>query len=165
LKPGKNNSNIIAWRLATLAWAIWIFGMSTASFGDQQSRSMLARILSFQPLNVSEPTLNLLNALSRKVGHLSEYAVLCFLIYQSLADATGWRWHPRRAVWSLALAAAYSLTDEFHQIFVPGRHASLFDCGIDTIGAAIAMLLVYAVSRLHDIKATDARPSVAARTQ
>jgi len=46
----------------------------------------------------------------------------------------------RRAAWCVLAAGLYSLTDEFHQIFVPGRHASLLDCGLDTLGASVAML-------------------------
>jgi VanZ family protein len=45
-------------------------------------------------------------------------------------------------LWCVFIAAAYSLTDEFHQMFVPGRHASLMDCGVDTTGAAIAVAIV-----------------------
>jgi VanZ family protein len=41
------------------------------------------------------------------------------------------------AAWLLALL--YACSDEFHQIFVAGRHASLLDIGIDAIGAAIAL--------------------------
>ena len=60
----------------------------------------------------------------------------------------GFRWRPRQASWCVVVASAYSLTDELHQVFSPGRHASLIDCGIDTTGAAIAMVLVYGCSRL-----------------
>jgi VanZ family protein len=41
------------------------------------------------------------------------------------------------------VAGAYSLTDEFHQTFVPGRGPSLIDCGIDTTGAALGALVFY----------------------
>ena len=36
--------------------------------------------------------------------------------------------------------------DDPRQAFVPGRHASQVDCGIDTLRAAVAMLLVYTSS-------------------
>lgn len=40
------------------------------------------------------------------------------------------------------LAVLYSLTDEFHQSFVPGRRASLIDVFVfDNIGAMIALFL------------------------
>lgn len=40
------------------------------------------------------------------------------------------------------LAVLYSLTDEFHQSFVPGRRASLIDVFVfDNIGAILALFL------------------------
>ncbi|NOY98780.1 MAG: hypothetical protein GXP40_06200 [Chloroflexi bacterium] len=39
------------------------------------------------------------------------------------------------------LAALYAVTDELHQSFVPGRHASGADVVIDSLGAAIALWL------------------------
>lgn len=42
------------------------------------------------------------------------------------------------------LAVLYSLTDEFHQSFVPGRKASLIDVFVfDNLGAIIALFLHY----------------------
>ncbi len=45
--------------------------------------------------------------------------------------------------WALAvfLSVAYAVTDEVHQIFVPGRVFDWYDIGVDTIGAAIGALL------------------------
>jgi VanZ family protein len=147
LAANNHSAGVTVWRLATLAWAGEIFFLSTASFSGHHSRSLLAGLLNLLHLTVPEDTLDLLNTISRKSGHLSEYAILCFLIFRSF-EGTGVRcWHPRQAAWSIAVAGAYSLTDEFHQSFVPGRHSSIFDCGTDTTGAAIAMLAVYVFSR------------------
>jgi VanZ family protein len=42
------------------------------------------------------------------------------------------------------LAVLFSLTDEFHQSFVPGRHAALTDVLVfDNLGAMIALFLHY----------------------
>lgn len=42
------------------------------------------------------------------------------------------------------LAVLYSLTDEFHQSFVPGRRASLIDVFVfDNLGAIVALFLHY----------------------
>jgi VanZ family protein len=38
-------------------------------------------------------------------------------------------------------AALYGVTDEFHQSFVPGRDASVFDLIVNTIGATVAVVL------------------------
>lgn len=47
------------------------------------------------------------------------------------------------------LAVLYSLTDEFHQSFVPGRRASLIDVFVfDNIGAIITLFLHYRICHL-----------------
>ena len=65
----------------------------------------------------------------RKCAHATEYAVLAALIFRAL----------ERPWAALALAVAYSATDEFHQTFVRGRHGSPYDVLIDAAGAAIGL--------------------------
>jgi VanZ family protein len=50
---------------------------------------------------------------------------------------------------ALVVAGLFSLADEYHQSFVPGRTASLVDSGIDTTGALLGMVLLYAGRRLQ----------------
>lgn len=138
---------ISVWRLAALAWAGVIVWLSTESFGTGFSSSMEAGFLGLLHISMSTDTFSMLHAISRKLAHLVEYGVFCFLLYRSFGDEDRIRWKPRLAFLSILAAAAYSLTDEFHQLFVPGRGASLVDCAIDTMGAAIAMSLIYAYSR------------------
>jgi VanZ family protein len=50
-------------------------------------------------------------------------------------------WDRKRAWIALILAIGYALSDEFHQMHVPGRHASLLDALLfDTGGALLALL-------------------------
>ncbi len=135
------------WWLTTLAWAVEIFYLSTPSFGGTLSRSLLAQMLDSLHLSVSPNTLYVLDSMLRKLAHLTEYSIFALLLYGCFASRDGFYWRPRLASWCVTVASAYSLTDEFHQLFSPGRHASLIDCAIDTIGAAIAMLMVYGGSR------------------
>lgn len=67
----------------------------------------------------------------RKGAHLTEYAVLGGLLYRALG----------REALALAVGIAYAATDELHQYFVRGRHASPFDVAIDAVGVAVGMLL------------------------
>jgi VanZ family protein len=67
----------------------------------------------------------------RKGAHVTEYAVLGALLYRALA---------REAV-ALAAGIAYAATDELHQHFVRGRHASPVDVAIDAVGVAVGMLV------------------------
>jgi VanZ family protein len=67
----------------------------------------------------------------RKVAHVTEYAVLGGLLYRALG----------REPLALAAGIAYAATDELHQHFVRGRHASPVDLAIDALGVAVGMLL------------------------
>lgn len=47
------------------------------------------------------------------------------------------RW--TRAVWAVAIASAYGVTDEMHQAFVPSRDADVLDVFADVAGASVAV--------------------------
>jgi len=67
----------------------------------------------------------------RKGAHITEYAILGALLYRALG----------REALALAIGIAYAATDELHQHFVRGRHASPIDVGIDAVGLALGMIV------------------------
>ena len=67
----------------------------------------------------------------RKGAHVTEYAVLGALLYRAR----------EREAPALAAGIAYAATDELHQHFVRGRHASPVDVAIDAAGVALGMLI------------------------
>lgn len=83
-----------------------------------------------------------------KVQHAAAYAVLAFLTFSAAALLRRLR---RSGVMlfgiTLAWAALYGLSDEWHQSFVPGRDASALDWLADVIGAAIALLALSLLRR------------------
>lgn len=83
--------------------------------------------------------LGVIDFVGRKIAHMSEYALLCFLWWRALRTVAGARVAPRLA---FAIAVAYAATDEFHQHFVHGRHGTPVDVCIDAVGAAIAAYLI-----------------------
>jgi VanZ family protein len=87
--------------------------------------------------------------LVRKLAHLSEYALFSLLLYHSFELRHPERWNTRAAFGALLIAGLFSLGDEYHQSFVPGRTASLVDCAIDTAGALLALVLLYGGRRLQ----------------
>src|SRR5947208_9507296 len=97
--------------LPVLAWAAVIFAIS-----------------SIQSLSSG---LGVWDTVLRKGAHVTEYAILGALLYRAF----------EREVPALAAGIAYAATDELHQHFVRGRHASPIDVGIDAVGVALGMLL------------------------
>lgn len=84
----------------------------------------------------AQPNLNsglgLIDEVGRKFVHASEYGLLCFLWFRALRAV--------HRAW--LIAAAYAVTDEFHQRFVTGRHSTWVDVVIDSLGAAVVALLI-----------------------
>src|ERR671929_2445353 len=66
----------------------------------------------------------------RKCAHVTEYAVLGALLLRALG----------RELPAFLAAVAYAATDELHQHFVRGRHASPIDVAIDAAGVLIGIL-------------------------
>jgi VanZ family protein len=145
----------VGWWALTLAWAALIFYLSSQTFSPSFSRGLLAWMLQLLHLRLSSGTFGLLHGFLRGLAHLTEYAIFALLLYGYPGEKTVALWRPRRAVFCIVVAAAYSLTDEFHQLFVPGRHASLRDCGLDTVGAALAMLALYVQAQMSLLKSSN----------
>lgn len=127
---------LTAWAPA-IAWAAVIFFFSTEEFAAEHTSNWLEWAVRFILPSLSPRTFDVLHVALRKAAHVGEYFVFALLLDR------GWRQgSPLRPRWAplaaFVVAALYSLTDEWHQSFVPERTASLFDCGFDSFGAALA---------------------------
>ncbi|MGI6657306.1 MAG: VanZ family protein [Desulfobulbus sp.] len=76
-----------------------------------------------------------------KLLHLLAYAVLGLSFLFALAPP--WRrQHPWAAGgWTIFFCLAYGVSDEFHQMFVPGRCAGVDDLVADVAGGLVAVCL------------------------
>jgi len=128
------------------AGAVWIF--STYLFSADSTARFLLPALKWLLPHASQKTLLLLHHLIRKSAHAAEYFILSLLLLRGIrSDRPGWR-----LPWGLAalgMAACYASLDEVHQLFVPGRVASVFDVLRDSAGAAAAQLWVWLRHRGH----------------
>lgn len=81
--------------------------------------------------------------LMRKSAHFIAYLILGFLVSHAMKNeastATAWK----RSGTTLLLCVVYAISDEFHQVFVPGRGPLLKDVLIDGSGAALGILLYF----------------------
>lgn len=94
--------------------------------------------------------------LQDKGVHFVEYGVLGFLC--ATASLRTWtdRGALRVAMVGALLAAAWGLSDEFHQAFVPGRAAEFGDLVADTLGAIAGAGVALLVLRLRREERTEA---------
>jgi hypothetical protein len=114
------------WRFALVTWMGAIFLMSSGLFASALSADSTESLFGF------------LNYVVRKLGHLTEYAILAFLWFRSLGRGTD-RFTGRRIAADV-LAVAYAATDEYHQSLVPERSGKASDLLFDGAGAMAAML-------------------------
>jgi VanZ family protein len=138
---------MIAWWVAVALWGLEISYLSTENFASDVSHSLLLALLARWNIVLSADWLDRIHGLIRKLSHVTEYGIFTLLLYRAFAGAKPFAWRPRLATACVLAAAVYAVIDEFHQSFVPGRGPSLVDSAIDTAGALVAMLAVYAVSR------------------
>lgn len=128
----------IAW-LAVAAWMVVIFLFSAQN--DTQSGDTSGMVVrwflsllyrgfeDFSPER-QQALLEAWHLVIRKGAHFTEYAVLAVLVANALRLWGKLRWY-----WPVVISAAYAVTDEIHQYFVPGRACRLLDVTIDTCGA------------------------------
>jgi VanZ family protein len=70
-----------------------------------------------------------------KALHIMEYAILGFLMLPAVQSMR------QPLLCAVILSAAYAATDEYHQLYVPGRHSSAVDVMIDSFGAIVGAYL------------------------
>jgi VanZ family protein len=76
-----------------------------------------------------------------KLVHALVYGLLGATVARALLLRSGGLLSGRALAASAGLALAYGLSDEIHQLFVPGRSFELADLAADGLGAALGALL------------------------
>jgi VanZ family protein len=94
----------------------------------------------------SNPLPALTSVIWDKALHISEYAGFAFLVCRALRGVGVAQW--RSFTLALLIASAYGTSDEWHQLFVPGRDSDVLDWTADTIGGAFGVALYSAVVTL-----------------
>ena len=130
-----------------MAGLIFFFSSQPGEDSSKLSGSLLHEILLaisrfFPSVPNSEPNLLLLARLEfllRKTAHVTEYTILYLTVLLGLSPRKFSR--KRWALTAFLITVCYACTDEFHQLFVPGRAGRFSDVLIDSSGAALIRVL------------------------
>jgi len=76
-----------------------------------------------------------------KFLHMIEYGILGYLMIRALVGSEVKLPHGKLIILAVIFATLYGVTDEIHQMFVPGRAPEILDVLSDFIGASIAGLI------------------------
>lgn len=148
MQHAKTN-NIFSKYLTILLLVFW---MGVIYFMSNQVATTSSGLsgLFVEPIRPYAPgfTEDILTTLVRKSAHIFMYFVLGILTFNVLH---GYNLNQKRVViYSILFAFFYAITDEMHQMFVPGRSAEVRDVLIDTIGASIGLAVCYGIIKLRE---------------
>ena len=126
-----------------------IFSASSDLMSAPRTSRILGPLLRWLVPGIGDETVRAVQFAVRKSGHALEYAVLAWLLWRARRqpaprDPRAWSWADAR--WTVLVAALYAATDEFHQAFVPSRDASVVDVLLDTAGASLGVLWLWALA-------------------
>lgn len=150
----ENNKNIkekinkIISIILVIIWMIIVFWFS-AQVGDDSSNisgNTLRKIITFINNNISQEELENLVEISqpviRKLAHYTIYTIGGFLIYNQQKQYNNTK--KNKIINSTLIGIVYAITDEIHQLFVPGRSGKILDVGIDSLGV-ITGIIIYQI--------------------
>lgn len=151
-----NKTKIYNW-IPVILWMIIIFMFSAQPASDSNHLSVgfteaiidaLGKVL---PINIEISTVNnivgKLNHLIRKLAHFTVYMILGVLVSRALIRSK----IAKVFLISFLICALYAASDEFHQLFVPGRGGQLKDVLIDSGGAVFGIAVSKAFYRKNII--------------
>ena len=144
---------LLKYWLPVLAWMALIFCASADTQSYRHSFALFEPLLHWLFPQMSQAHVELIHHLFRKVGHLTEYALLALLLWRAIrqpqkTDHGSRPWRGDEAGLVLAIVFSFAASDEFHQIFVPRRTALVSDVFIDTGGGALSLLLLWIIGKL-----------------
>jgi VanZ family protein len=129
-------SLFIRW-LPVLLWAIFIF-VSSANPNPYKSlpASWARQTVTVQATLGQKRFAS--NELLGRYLHAAEYLVLAALVARALV----WQGYVRLELMAIAfgVSAVYALSDEIHQLFVPGRAFQLSDLALDLFGSVLGVV-------------------------
>lgn len=152
----------VRYRLITgallIGWMLLIFWFSAqpATQSQQMSGSVSYRIIEscdeILQLDMTEKEMEewaeRIDFPIRKGAHMAEYAVCAVL---SACCVIGYlAWGKRTSMLAFGITVCYAMTDEIHQLFVPGRAGRVSDVCIDSLGAALGLLLFGIALKIMD---------------
>ena len=126
-------------------WAVLIFGLSGQN--GTESSGLSRKIVEI--FTKDEEIVDIVEPYVRKLAHFSEYG-LGGILFISLFST--YKWTDRKMMFvSIALGIWYASMDEIHQLMVDGRHWSIFDVYLDSLGFSTGVCGMMAILKIKEM--------------
>lgn len=133
-------NKINAWILV-IVWMGVIFYLShqSASTSSELSTGITVIIVDFiqQIVPLMQYKTSGFTFIVRKGAHLFAYFILGFLVIRAILKSVGL--NVFNATIALLICVLYAISDEVHQLFIPGRSGEVRDVLIDSVGAILGI--------------------------
>lgn len=141
--------------LPVVLWSVVIYSASGDKKSVQHSSRIIEPIVRWLIPDVSDESVRTVVLLVRKTAHVTEYAIFALLLWRGFRStiwrkAVDWPWRCAGAAWGVAVG--FAITDEWHQLFVPGRQGSGWDVLIDSLGAAAGLTMWWWIRRRRELR-------------
>ena len=128
----KNKRLVLAWTLLIL-WMLFIFIMSSFNGVMSSNQSGSIAVLIYNLFDISDT--EKVSFIVRKCAHVSEFFILGILVINLIS-----KYNVKYSyLISFIVCVLYASSDEFHQLFVPGRSGQVTDIFIDMIGVVLGL--------------------------
>lgn len=124
--------------IVIIIWAFLVFNLSSQN--GNNSSGLSRKVVEF--FTNDEAIIEKVEPYVRKFAHFSEYG-LGGVLFISLFSTYEWT-DRRKITTSVLLGIWYAITDEVHQLMVPGRNGAIFDVYLDSLGfsTGVCMMLI-----------------------
>lgn len=127
--------------ILVIIWMIVIFCFSNqkATESSKLSDGFIKNTISRVMHDDSESTIKKFVKPVRKSAHFCVYLILGLLVMNCFNI------NKKYILYSVLICLLYSISDEIHQIFVPGRSCEFLDVIIDTFGSFLGSSIIYKI--------------------
>lgn len=129
--------------LLVITWMILIFIMSSFNSTESSNQSNFIVNIIANIFNINN--ISILSLIVRKLAHFTEYFILGLLVYNLIYS------NQKKAYFAIIICVLYAISDEIHQLFVPGRSCQVLDVIIDSSGSLLGIILLYIYKYRHKI--------------
>ena len=140
---GSKKSVLLRWGFVVVGGAVIFYMSSNTDTGLNEGLGLASYLLAYLKeiqAQLLGPGVDILSS----VAHFCEYAIFGALLVNALRLHVSLR---NACLIAVACASVYGVTDEIHQLFVPGRMCDPLDWVVDTVGASLSASLLYLILR------------------
>ena len=135
-----------------LAWMVTVFMLShqIAEDSSKTSSNFITVIIKLFNKDIEQEQLETImlkvETIVRKLAHFVLYTLGGMLITIMFINFK--EYITKTKITSFLLGATYAITDEIHQLFIPGRSGEIRDVLIDSTGILLGVFIIYLLMRI-----------------